>query len=400
LVSKKSNNAISIISWISVSAIAIGTAALVIILSFMNGLTDMVKDLYNSINPDLLVVAKAGKTFVPDSAKTYKISQLESVNKMNYSIEENALVKYGERQAFAMVKAVGPDFFSITSLEKRIESGIPILKGADGNYIIPGKGLAYELGVNPGNKLNQITLYAPKRGNFATFSVEDALSEESLIPSAYFSINDEFDFKYVIVDIDVGRSLFGYESEVSSLDLSLKPGVSPQKAKKEIVSILGTDFFVKDRFEQNKLLFSTLKTEKLAVFLLLVFILVVATFNIIGSLIMLIAEKKKDLITLNNLGAEISLIRKVFAFEGLLIIFSGAIVGLILGLIVCLLQSNFNLISLSGAGREIPYPVKMIWPDFLLILSGVLIIGSLAIIFPVRFFTRSAVMQKFRNIAA
>ena len=382
------------------SAIAIGTAALVIILSFMNGLTDMVKDLYNSINPDLLIVAKAGKTFIPDSSKIYKISKLESVNKLNYSIEENALVKYGERQAFAMVKAVGPDFFSITGLEKRIESGIPILKGADGNYIIPGKGLAYELGINPGNKLNQITLYAPKRGNYATFSAADALNEESLIPSAYFSINDEFDFKYVIVDIGVGRSLFGYEREVSSLDLSLKQGVSTQKAKEEIETILGADFLVKDRFEQNKLLFSTLKTEKLAVFLLLVFILIVATFNIIGSLIMLIAEKKKDLITLNNLGAEISLIRKIFVLEGLLIIFSGAIVGLILGLIVCLLQSNFNLILLNGAGREIPYPVKMIWPDFLLILGGVFIIGALAIIFPVRFFTRSAVMQKFRNIAA
>ena len=395
--SKKSNNAINIISWISIIAISIGTAALVIILSFMNGLTGMVKDLYNSFNPDLVISSVKGKTFTPDSLKTKKIIMLQGVRNMSYSIEENALVKYGERQTFALVKAVSPEFFSITGMEKRIEEGIPTLKGKDGNYIIPGKGIVYELGINIHNKFFPVTLYAPKRGNAASLTPEEALSEESLIPNAYFSINDEFDFKYVLVDLKVGKSLFGYNNEVSTIDLDLVEGETSENIKNDISKILGEGFRVKDRFEQNKLLFTTLQTEKLAVFLLLIFILIVATFNIIGSLIMLIAEKKHDLVTLSNLGAEIAFIRRIFIYEGLLIILTGAVAGIFLGILFCLLQDHFQLIVMSALGREIPYPVQMMWTDFASILCGVFLIGGISIVFPVRIFTKSNVLDKFRK---
>ncbi|MFN5182166.1 MAG: ABC transporter permease [Bacteroidota bacterium] len=397
LVSKKSNNAINIISWISISAIAIATAALLIILSFMNGLTGMVKDLYNSFNPDLVILPAKGKTFTPDSIKLVRLSKVAGVTCLNYSIEENALLKYGDKQAFATVKAVGSNFFSVTGMDKRVEYGPAILKGLDGNYIIAGKGLVYELGVVIQNKLMPIMLYAPKRGNVARFTVEDALNEEALLPTALFSINDEFDFKYVIVDLNVGRSLFGYEKEITSIDIAINPAANPNKVKTDLMKIFGEDYLIKDRFEQNKVLFTTLQTEKLAVFLVLIFVLIVATFNIIGSLIMLIAEKKKDLVTLNNMGAGISLIRKIFVYEGLMIVFSGAVAGLFLGLLICLIQKNFEIITMNGLGREIPYPVEIIWSDFALILVGVFFIGVIAIMFPVRIFTKKSVMEKFRT---
>ena len=387
LVSKKSNNAINIISWISVFAIAVGTAALVIILSFMNGLTGLVKDLYNSFDPDLEISAVRGKTFVPDSSKILKIKALPGVRMLDFSVEDNALLKYHDRQAFAVVKGVGDNFFRMTELAGQIEDGQAVLQSADGNYMILGKGLTYQLGVNIRDKFNAVSLYSPKRGNTSVFSPDENLIQEQVMPGAYFSINDEFDYKYVLVHISLAQRLFDCAGAVSTLEIDLEPGADETTLKKEIAAILGDDFVVKDRYEQNKTLFSTLQSEKLIVFMVLIFVLLVATFNIIGSLLMLMMEKQKDISTLRNLGADAGFIRKIFLNEGMLIVFSGAMVGLMLGLGFCLLHQHFELVTMAALGREIPYPMQMMWTDFALILLVVLSIGGLAAWLPVRIFT-------------
>lgn len=388
LVSKKSNNAINIISWISVFAVAVGTAALVIILSFMNGLTGLVKDLYNSFDPDLEITVVRGKTFIPDSSKILKIQSLPGVRMLDFSMEDNALLKYRNQQAFALVKGVGDNFFRMTALSGQIEDGQAVLQAREGNYIILGKGLTYQLGVNIHDQFNAVSLYSPRRGNAATFSAEESLNQEQAIPGAYFSINDEFDYKYVLVHRSVAQRLFDAGEAVSSLEIALEPDADAEEVKSSVSGIMGKNFAVKDRYEQNKTLFSTLQSEKLIVFIVLIFVLLVATFNIIGSLLMLMMEKQKDMSTLQNMGANTYFIRKIFLAEGMLIVFSGAMTGLILGLGFCLLHQRFDLVTMDALGRVIPYPLQMLWTDFALIFLVVLGIGGLAAWLPVRIFTR------------
>jgi lipoprotein-releasing system permease protein len=397
IVSKKSNNAINIISWISVGAVAIGTAALVIILSFMNGLTGLVKDLYNSFDPDIEITTVKGKTFIPDSLTVQKIRNIPGVKYLNFSIEDVALVKYGDKQTIATVKAVGEDYIRMSGLDGRMEDGFPVLKASDGYYIIMGKGIVYQLGVNVHDKFSRVSLFTPKKGRAAVFNPEDALIEEKLQPGGYFSINDEFDFKYVLIPIESARTLFEYEKEISTIDIGLDDDRRSDEVQSKIKTIVGEGFYVKNRFEQNKTLFNTLKSEKLIVFIVLAFILIVATFNIIGSLIMLIIEKKKDIVTLNNFGAGIKLIRKIFMTEGLLITLTGAISGLLLGTAFCILQDKFHLVTLEGAGTVTSYyPVDMQPGDFVAVIIGVFSIGVLAAWFPVRFLTKESVIDKFR----
>ena len=318
LISRKTNNAINIISWISVFAVAVGTAALVIILSFMNGLTGLVKDLYNSFDADIEVTRVYGKTFQPDSLMIKKLHDINGIQFIDFSVEDNALLKYGDKQTFAVVKGVGDDFFKMTKLESQIEDGNSVLKARDGYYVVMGKGLNYQLGINIHNKFSSLQLFSPKKGNAAVFTPEDGLIEEQVIPGGYFTINDEFDYKYVIVHREVAQRLFDCDNEVSSIEIALASDASPQDTKDAIQAVMGKDFQVKDRYEQNKTLFSTLQSEKLVVFIVLVFVLLVATFNIIGSLIMLMMEKKKDMRTLLNLGADEKFIQKIFHLEGML----------------------------------------------------------------------------------
>lgn len=396
LISKKSNNAINIISWISVAAIAISTAAVVVILSFMNGLTGMVQDLYNSFDPDIEITPVKGKTFIPDSVQMEKIKKIKGVRYLNFSIEDIAMLEYGSKQAVTTIKAVGDDYFKMSGLDKRVQEGQPVLRTQQEYFIIPGKGIVYQLSLNVHDRFNPVSLYAPKRGRAMVLSEEDAYIEEKIAPSAYFSINDEFDFKYALTHIDVARRLFEYEKEVSTADIGLEDLSYSDAVQEEIKKILGEGFHVKNRFEQNKALFTTLKSEKLVVFLVLIFILVVATFNIIGSIIMLIIEKKKDIVTLNNMGAGLPFIRRIFITEGLLITCLGAFSGLLIGLIVCLVQLNFHPITMQGLGEEIPYPMKMLLTDFVLVIAGVFVISILAAWFPVRLFTSGAAVEKFR----
>ncbi len=390
LVSKKSHNAINIISGVALGGIAISTMALIIVLSAFNGISDLVRSLYNSFGADIEITALKGKTFIPSGPVFDSVRHLKSVKYFDETLQDKALLKYGNKQCLAFVKGVGTDFAPMTRFDTLIRRGKYLLKSGELYYGELGRGVAEQLGVNASDEdYNSMSCYAPKRGlESASINPEDAITQQHLYRSGIFSINDDFDSRYVIVSVDFARQLFDYQDKsVSSIEIGLADPANSTIAKEKIKSILGKDYTVKDRYEQNELLFKTLNTEKLWVFIILVFILIIATFNIVGSLSMLIIDKQKDINILRNMGAEIKSVQKIFMYEGILITFLGAAIGLVLGTLICLIQIKFKLVPMSGNFVVDAYPVALKFSDYLSTLGCVLVVGLLASWYPVRVFT-------------
>ncbi len=385
LVSKKSHNAINIISGISIAGISIGTMALIIVLSAFNGLSELVQSLNNSFDADIEITHKHGKTFKLDSLKIESIKKLKHVSYFTEVIEGNALLKFNERQCIATIKGVGDNFVKMSNFDSLISDG---QFNINNNNVVIGKGISYILQNGPDDIYTPISIYAPKRGNVSIFEAEDGLNELKVYPTGAFSISDEFDYKYVIMNINNARKLLDYNSEVTSVEISIKNYDDIEKIQKQISTIAGSDFNVKNRQEQNSVLYKTLKSEKLWTFIILVFILIIATFNVIGSITMLIIEKKKDLRILHHMGADVQLIRKIFITEGLLITIIGAVFGLLLGTIVCWLQIKFSLIRFTEGYVVEAYPIKFQLTDFIMILGVVLVIGFFATWYPVKILTK------------
>lgn len=385
LISKKSHNAINIISGISVAGICIGTMALIIVLSAFNGLSDLVQKLYNSFDADIEITLKQGKTFSPNSVKIQQLKKIEGIAYYVEVMEGNALLKFNDKQCIATIKGVSTEFAKMSGFDSLITEGVYNL---DKSNIVIGKGISYVLQNTPADVFSSISIYAPKRGTLSTFDADGGLNEIKAFPSGSFSINDEFDYKYVIMNIFKARELFDYNSEVTSLEFGLKPDANKDKVQEQMISILGEKYEVKNRQQQNSILYKTLKSEKLWTFIILVFILIIATFNVIGSLTMLIIEKKKDITILHNMGADIKLIRRIFLMEGLLITIIGAALGLIFGTFVCWLQIKFSLLRFTEGYVVDAYPIKLELTDFMSVLAVVLLIGFFAAWYPVRVFTK------------
>lgn len=395
IVSKKSTNAITIISWISVVAIAVGTAALIIVLSGMNGITGLVQGLYNSFDSDLEVKAVKGKSFVMTEDLNKKIKVINGIQDVAYCIEDKALLKYDEKQTIVTLKGVSKQFESITRFDTLIYEGKYNLKQGNAYYGILGKGVAFRLGVSVTDIFDPITLYSPKRGKTSSINPEESFNEFKIYPSALFSINDEFDFKYTLIDIDLAKQLFDYaDNEISSLEIKCKPGANIEQIQEELSKVIGENFMVKNRFQQNEMLFKTMESEKLWTFIILVFILIVATFNIFGALTMLIIEKKKDIVILNHLGADTKLIRNIFMMEGFLITVIGAVIGLVAGTTLCWLQIKFGFIHFDEGFVVEAHPVKIMWQDFAAIIASVMLIGFFAAWYPVRIFTNKSLSKE------
>lgn len=385
LISKKSHNAINIISGVSVAGVCVGTMALVIILSAFNGLSNLVESLYNSFDSDIEITIKHGKTFDPNTSEFQSLKKINSIAYYAEIVEGKALLKYNEKQCVATIKGVSSDFVKMSRFDTLVhEGGFNLEK----NNIVIGKGVANILQTGPDDAYSAISIYAPKRGKVSTFDAEGGLNEQKAYAAGAFSINDEFDYSYVITNIAKARQLFDYTNEVTSLEMSLKPDADVEQVQEQIATILGNEYEIKNRQQQNALLYKTLKSEKLWVFIILVFILIIATFNVIGSLTMLIIEKKKDITILHNMGADSKLIRKIFLVEGMLITLIGAALGLILGTIVCWLQITFSLIRFKGGYVVEAYPIKMEATDFFMIIAAVLLIGFFAAWYPVSVFTK------------
>jgi lipoprotein-releasing system permease protein len=385
LFAKKSRNAINIISGISMLGVGVGAMALVVILSVFNGFDEVVKSLFNSFDPDLKITAARGKVFTPDE-RIKQVKELPGVLHLSEILEENALLKYGERQHIATVKGTDESFLKVTGIDSMVYNGEMILKDNNRSYAVVGQGVAYSLQIGL-NFINPLFVYMPKRvGTINLSNPDDAFRRNYLFPSGIFAIEQDYDSRYVIVPIDFMRELLDYSNEVSALELKLNPEFDPKETQITIAELLGDEFLVQNRAQQNELFYRVMKSEKWAIFLILTFILIIASFNIIGSLSMLIIDKKNDIRSLRNMGASQQLISRIFLMEGWLISIVGSLIGITLGTLISWLQDRFELLKLSGSGTFVidAYPVHLKLTDVLLVWITVLFIGFLAARYPVK----------------
>jgi len=387
LFAKKSHNAINIISAISALGVCIGTMAIVCVLSVFNGFGDTIQQLFSVFDPELKIELTEGKAFNTHTPEWNKVRQMNAIACFDEVIEDNAMLHYKERQVSAVIKGVGESFTKMVQIDSILLAGdFTLYDGAFHNGVM-GIGLAGAL--NSGVKtLDPITIYVPKRtGRIDLVNPQRSFNTQILFLSGIFSIKQAiYDDNLLIVSDSLARQLFEYnDSTATSVELMLKKGMHIKTVQKEIAKELGSKFKVLDRREQQSDYLRIQKIEKWVTYLILSFILLIAVFNIIGSLSMLIIDKQNDIVTLRNLGADDKLVRRIFLFEGWLISAAGAVMGLILGIALCLGQAYFGWIKLNGANVIIPaYPVKVEWMDVALTLITVLVMGFFAALYPVR----------------
>jgi len=396
LFAKKSHNIINIISIISVFGIMAGTMALIIVLSVFNGFETLVTRLFNTFNPDMKIVAVEGKTFSTDSFPANTLRDISGIACYTGVIEENALLRYKDKQYIVTIKGVSPTFECTSDVGNSMVEGVFQLERGPANFAVLGQGIAYNLGMVLNDYENPLAIYVPKRSASRTIDPMDAFNMLEIQPSGFFGIQQDFDIKYVIVPLRFTKQLLDYPNRLSAIELKVSPGTDPDEVQEQLEKALGPRFIVKNRFQQEEVLFKIMKSEKLAVFAILGFILIIATFNVIGSLSMLILDKKKDIAVLNSLGASNRLIKRIFMTEGLLISMSGALLGLFLGFLICFLQMQFGFISIQNSGSFVveAYPVDIEWLDFVWVLLIDLIIGFLAVWYPVSYVSQRYFKEK------
>lgn len=395
LLSKKSHNAINIISGISVCGVALATLALVCTLSVFNGFQEVVATFFTAFDPQLKISATTGKVFDVRDSRIQEVRNLPEVAVFSQVLEDNAMIQYKDRQMMGTIKGVEENYEELTPIDSIFFGrGNPTLHDDVADYAIPGVELVSTL--NTGiSFLDPLNIYAPKRGSKVNIAnpTSSFCTEQLFSSGLVFAVNQQkYDASYIVTSIQFARKLFQYENEVSSVALRLKPSAQEAKTQKKIQQLLGDDFTVEDRYEQQSDTFRIMKVEKLISYIFLTFILVIACFNVIGSLSMLIIDKREDVVTLRNLGANDKLISRIFLMEGWMISFVGAIVGIILGLFLCYAQQTFGILSLgggSGAGFVVDaYPVSVHWQDILLIFITVVLVGLLSVWYPVHYLSR------------
>ena len=394
LFSKKSTHAINVISLIFVLGVAVATMALVVVLSGFNGFSDLVASFFTNFDPQLKIEATKGKAMPADDPLLVKVKHLPSVEVATECVQDQALAVYHDKQAMVTVKGVEDNFDSLTHISN-------ILYG-DGDFTLHVANLQYGvIGIRLAQDLvtgviwqDYLQIYAPQReGQYDASNPTNAFVKDSLVsPGALFQVKQsKYDQGYVITSIDFARRIFNRQGEITSLELRMKPGVDIDNAKEEIQAMLGDKYKVLDRYEQQADTFNIMRIEKLFAYVFLTFILMVACFNIIGSLSMLIIDKKNDVLTLRNLGATDGQIRRIFLFEGRMISAAGAVIGIVLGLILCWLQQTYGLVQLGDqAGNFVvnAYPISVHPEDILLIFLTVILVGWLSVWYPVRYMSR------------
>ncbi len=389
LFAKKSRNAINIISAVSVAGVAVGTMALIIILSVFNGLETMVSAIFNTFDPDIKITSAEGKTFIADTSRLKLLAKVDGISCYSLTIEENALLKYGDRQFIATIKGIDDNYANVTNINKSMWEGEFVLRSDKGRpYAIPGVGVAQYLGLRI-NFITPLIIYVPRRTGSTNISAEDAFNKRFIFPSGIFEVEKEYDSKYIYIPIEFARELTEIEEGVSSVEIRFTDLADPVFVQKKITKIFGEGFIVQNRYEQQEIFYKVMRSERLAIFFILTLILIIASFNIIGSLTMLIIEKERDIEILKSLGANNNLIRKIFIFEGWLISIIGAFAGILLGFIICWLQQKYGLVKLHSESLIMDsYPVVMKVKDFIVVPGTVLLIGYWAAWYPVRFLTK------------
>lgn len=392
LFSRKSHHAINIISGISACGVAIATMAMVCTLSVFNGFESLVSDLFTDFDPELKITLTKGRVFSADDSAVKQLRQRKDVETLTLCLEDQALVVRDGKQIVVTVKGVDDTFSQQMNLPNLLypELDEDVTLHADVlEYAIPGIQLAMQLGLRPDFE-PPLSIYAPKRGERVNMANPMAsFNADELISSGYvFQVKQsKYDANYIITSLEFAQHLFDQPGRVSQIELKLKEGTSLRQAKREIINQLGDRFQVQDRYEQQEDVFRIMKIEKLIAYLFLTFILLVASFNIVGSLTMLMIDKRDDIVTLRNLGATPSDVRRVFIFEGNLISLLGALVGILIGVGLCWAQQQFGLISMGrseGSFIVEAYPVVVRLWDILLVFITVLLVSALVVWYPVR----------------
>lgn len=393
LLAKKSHNLINIVTWISIVSVAVAAFAMIFVLSIFNGFNVVISDNIHKMSADLQITSVSGKTVNINDFPFEKIRAIKNVELVLPTITEDALFRNHDKQQIGQIKGVPTEFYKVERINNSIIKSSGFGTNADVDFAIPGIGMAYYLGINPNSPFAMVQVYVPRRGNASSFNLENSFNTGQLVVNETFSTLQDIDETMILAPYEWLSELIGYEGLASDVEIFINQSANLSKIKKEIKKIVGPDYRVLDQYEQQSTLYKMMKSEKLAVYLILVFILVMATFNVIGSLSMLIIEKRKDTSTIRAMGGDNSLIRSIFTNEGMIISVVGGIIGLILGIIAVLLQQYVGIIRLGdGTGSYIVeyYPVALQLKDVLIVLATITIIGGIAAFSTVKVSMRKA----------
>lgn len=381
---KKSTNAINIISWVTLSVIAFSTMCQVLVLSVFNGFEDLVRSLYSNFYTDVRVIPSKGKTIFLSAEQISSIKKFQGVKNISLVAQEKALLQNGELQTVVFLKGVDESYHKVSGVPKKMLKGNFETGNVDEPLLVLGAGIEYAIGVQADQSLTPLTVFLPKKLGYASSDPASSLSEGNAYPSGSFAIQQDFDNKYVLTNIAFIKQQMNYAAdEFSAVEISLANPSQTEEVTVSLQKMLGNNYNVQTKYQQNSSLYTSMKIEKWAIYAVLTLILIIAAFNMISALTMLVLEKRKDISVLQALGADKSLILKIFLSEGLVLAVSGAAIGLFLATVICTLQAKFKLIKLTGNSFLIDYfPVKLIAADFLLVASTALIIALIAAWFP------------------
>ncbi|MFK7948150.1 MAG: FtsX-like permease family protein [Saprospiraceae bacterium] len=383
LFAKKSTNAINIISGIAVGGIAVGTAAIILILSVFNGFEDLIKSLYGSFNPDIKITVIEGKVFTPEEGTIKRIKKIDGVSEVSQSLSEVSFFEYGESQDFGVLKGVDAAFDSVSKVDENIIRGEYFTQDKEMSYAVVGAGMEYKLSMVVGNQSQSLGVYMPnrKKRKIGFGSPNDVFKRRYLPPVGVFAIQQEFDDNYVITSLDFVQDILSYRNgEIDALEVKVTESANTDKIITEIKKIVGKDFEVKDRYQQEEAFFKLMNMEKWMAYAVISFALLLLAFNIVGALWMLVLDKKKDIAILKSMGATDDLVRNIFLSEGLALSFFGAMIGYIIAIIIYILQKTVGIVKLSGGANLLidTYPIDIKIFDFVLVFFTVMFIGFLA----------------------
>lgn len=376
-----SYNAITVISSISLLGYVVGTCALVIILSVFNGFENLFANMYSNFDAQLQITAIHTKTFSANTIPFNSIQQIDGIATYSKVLEENVLLKYSNKTGIATAKAVDENYLKVAHIDTCIEKGVALIQSGDTNFALCGEGLAYQLGIDPDNQFDFLSIYAPKKGEVNFINPENAFNRELVIPTGIFAIQPEIDNKYILVPLRFLNALLEKENQISAIEIKLKTGASITKIKAQLSAIMGPQFIVKNRFEQREAFYKLVKTEKLISYIIILFILVIAIFNTVGTLFMLVMEKEREIKILHSMGFNANNIANIFAWQSLFIACVGGIIGIVLGAVISFVQQTFGLIKISADSTQ-AYPIAFAFTDAIIVFITIFILGLITAIYP------------------
>ncbi|MBC7382232.1 MAG: ABC transporter permease [Bacteroidia bacterium] len=377
-------NAITLISYISLLGYAVGAAALLIVLSVFNGFEGLFTKMYSNFDADLQLTPASGKTFFINQLPIEKIKALPDVKGFAFVWEESAILRYNNKQTLATIKAVDDNYLALNTLDSNMLKGSLILKSGDTSFAVVGQGIGYQLGIDPDDQFHYLGIYLPRKGKVDMLNPESALAHGVIFPVGVFGIQDEVDNKYILLPLDYVTKLLEDPGRMSGMELRLHDAAKMDEVKEQLQNLTGNGFIIKNRFEQRESFFKVMQSEKTISYFILLFILIIAAFNTIGSLYMLVIEKRNDLQLFSSMGMTSLNAAKVFVYQSLLIAVMGGLIGILLGIIVIWLQQKFGLVALQSNGNiQInAYPVLLKLNDAFMVLATLVFLGFLTSFYP------------------